>query len=91
MHPPLQCLRVELAARRAADVPFEGKDKVPAVGDEAPKTHTPTREDVLGDLQQLDMRRPFDTMHDVDARPAGAPPSPRGCRKKGWAADRVAA
>lgn len=43
-----------------------GKDSVPSVGDEAPRTHTPTKEDVAGDLAQIDTRRPFDTMHGVD-------------------------
>lgn len=39
---------------------------VPDVGELAPEIHTPTAEDVGGDLSQIDTRQPPDTMHDVD-------------------------
>jgi hypothetical protein len=42
-----------------------GKDPVPNVGDPAPRFDTPTKEDVGGDLSQIDTRTPPSTMHDV--------------------------
>jgi len=39
---------------------------VPQPGDEAPKMHTPTAEDVGGDLTKIDTRQPPSSMHDVD-------------------------
>lgn len=39
---------------------------IPDVGDPAPKIHTPTADDVGGDLTKIDTRRPSDDMHDVD-------------------------
>ena len=39
---------------------------VPEVGERAPRTHTPTRADVDGDLRKIDTREPPSTMHDVD-------------------------
>jgi hypothetical protein len=39
---------------------------IPAVGDRAPVVHTPTAEDVGGDLAQIDTRNPPDQMHAVD-------------------------
>jgi hypothetical protein len=39
---------------------------VPAVGDEAPSMHTPTADDVGGDLTKIDTRQPPSSMHDVD-------------------------
>ena len=40
--------------------------KIPDVGDEAPVVHTPTADDVGGDLTKIDTRQPPGTMHDVD-------------------------
>ena len=48
------------------EVVAKAKDPVPGVGDKAPRTHTPTEADVGGALAQIDTRRPFSTMHDVD-------------------------
>jgi hypothetical protein len=39
---------------------------VPQPGDEAPLVHTPTAEDVGGDLSKIDTRVPPDTMHEHD-------------------------
>jgi hypothetical protein len=39
---------------------------IPNVGDKAPIIHTPTADDVGGDLSKIDTRVPPDTMHDVD-------------------------
>jgi hypothetical protein len=39
--------------------------EIPAVGEPAPRVHTPTVEDV-GDVSQIDTRVPHDTMHDED-------------------------
>lgn len=41
-------------------------DDVPAVGDKAPKIHTPTAADVGGDLSKIDTRQPPDDMHSAD-------------------------
>lgn len=40
--------------------------KVPEVGEKAPVIHTPTAEEVGGDLAQIDTRIPPDQMHEVD-------------------------
>ncbi|HVO55659.1 MAG TPA: hypothetical protein VMT37_14705 [Solirubrobacterales bacterium] len=40
--------------------------KVPSVGEKAPPIHTPTADDVGGDLKQIDTRVPPDQMHQVD-------------------------
>lgn len=40
--------------------------KIPAVGERAPVIHTPTAEDVGGDLAKIDTRVPPDQMHAVD-------------------------
>lgn len=50
----------------ALRVMAKGKDPVPEVGEMAPRTHTPTKEDVAGNLAKIDTRRPFSTMQDVD-------------------------
>ena len=42
------------------------KSPVPAIGAKAPRTHTPTRTDVAGDIEQIDTRVPPSTMHDAD-------------------------
>lgn len=39
---------------------------IPNVGDKAPLIHTPTADDVGGDLSKIDTRQPPDTMHAVD-------------------------
>ena len=43
-----------------------GFTRIPAVGDRAPRIHTPTGADVHGDLSKIDTRTPHDDMHDVD-------------------------
>jgi hypothetical protein len=42
------------------------RDRVPEVGGQAPRIHTPTEADVGGDLARIDTRAPHDSMHDVD-------------------------
>ena len=42
-----------------------GEDKIPEVGEKAPKIHTPTVDDV-GNVTEIDTRVPPDDMHDVD-------------------------
>ncbi|MDQ4049150.1 MAG: hypothetical protein M3131_07205, partial [Actinomycetota bacterium] len=39
---------------------------VPDVGERAPRTHTPTKSDVGGDLAKIDTREPPSSMHEVD-------------------------
>ncbi len=39
---------------------------VPAVGDQAPMMHTPTADDVGGDLTKIDTRQPPSSMHNID-------------------------
>src|SRR6185503_19527045 len=41
-------------------------ERVPRVGDQAPKIHTPTPEDVGGDLSRITTRIPPDTQNRVD-------------------------
>jgi hypothetical protein len=57
-----------LVAASPASGPVEVAEdgSVPDVGDRAPRIHTPTKEDVGGDLEQIDTRIPPSTMHDVD-------------------------
>jgi hypothetical protein len=43
-----------------------GYDRIPAVGEPAPRIHTPTPSDVGGDLSEIDTRSPHDDMHDDD-------------------------
>jgi hypothetical protein len=43
-----------------------GFDRIPAVGDRAPKVHTPTASSAGGDVSAIDTRSPHDDMHDVD-------------------------
>jgi hypothetical protein len=43
-----------------------GFTHIPAVGDRAPRIHTPTAADVHGDLSKIDTRSPHDDMHTVD-------------------------
>lgn len=46
--------------------PVVGHNKVPQVGEKAPRIHTPTAADVGGDLAKIDTRIPHDQMHKVD-------------------------
>jgi hypothetical protein len=39
---------------------------IPQVGDKAPRVHTPTVDDVGGNLAKIDTRQPPDTMHEDD-------------------------
>jgi hypothetical protein len=41
-------------------------DDIPDVGDRPPAIHTPTADDVGGDLAKIDTRAPHDDMHEVD-------------------------
>ena len=41
-------------------------DPVPRVGDPAPRIHTPTKEDVAGDVASIDTRIPASSMHEAD-------------------------
>jgi hypothetical protein len=41
-------------------------DKIPDVGDRPPAVHTPTVDDVGGDLAAIDTREPHDSMHELD-------------------------
>ncbi len=41
-------------------------DAVPDVGEPAPEMHTPTADDVGGDLAKIDTRQPPDTQHEID-------------------------
>jgi len=43
-----------------------GGDKVPDVGEPAPEIHTPTVDDVGGDLAKIDTRQPPSTQHEED-------------------------
>ena len=58
--------RLVVAAPAEPVVRVARKDAVPAVGDKAPRTHTPTKAEVGGDLKKIDTREPPDDMHDVD-------------------------
>lgn len=42
------------------------KDTIPDVGEPAPEIHTPTADDVGGDLSKIDTRQPPSTQHEVD-------------------------
>lgn len=50
----------------AAEVTVRRASAVPAVGDAAPRVHTPTLASVGGDAAQIDTRVPPDDMHDAD-------------------------
>jgi hypothetical protein len=56
----------ELHAARLPSVVVGQFKGVPDVGDPAPEIHTPTADDVGGDLSEIDTRVPPDTMHEVD-------------------------
>jgi hypothetical protein len=55
----------ETTAVRLPSISVDPTDPIPAPGEKAPPTHTPTVEDV-GDVSQIDTRVPPDTMHDTD-------------------------
>ena len=57
-----------LVAASPAGPPLEvmKDDPVPDVGDKAPRTHTPTRASVGGDLAKIDTREPPSEMHEED-------------------------
>jgi hypothetical protein len=46
--------------------PAVGDSEVPQAGEKAPLIHTPTADDVGGDLSKIDTRVPHDQMHQVD-------------------------
>lgn len=50
----------------AADVKVARASKVPGVGDKPPLIHTPTKDDVAGDLAQIDTREPHSSMLGTD-------------------------
>jgi hypothetical protein len=50
----------------AAQVTVRRTSRVPAVGDPAPRVHTPTLASVDGDVTKIDTRIPPDDLHDVD-------------------------
>jgi len=58
--------RLVVATPAGPPLRVEAKSPVPAVGDAAPRIHTPTVTDVGGDQAEIDTRRPLSTMHDVD-------------------------
>lgn len=56
-----------LQATRVTSSPTVGQfPGVAEVGEQAPRIHTPTADDVGGDLAQIDTRIPPDQMHEVD-------------------------
>jgi peroxiredoxin len=56
-----------LEATRVTSGPVVGEfPTIPRVGDKAPLIHTPTADDVGGDLAKIDTRIPPDQMHAVD-------------------------
>ncbi|MEK6273470.1 MAG: hypothetical protein AABM42_12650 [Actinomycetota bacterium] len=54
-----------LLASRLHSIEVAQHPEIPAVGEAAPRVHTPTVEDV-GDVSQIDTRVPHDTMHEED-------------------------
>jgi hypothetical protein len=55
-----------LSAVRLPGIEVGGHEKIPRPGDKAPVVHTPTVEDVGGDLSEIDTREPHDTQHEED-------------------------
>jgi hypothetical protein len=55
-----------LRASRLPSVVVGQYDEVPARGDKAPAIHTPTADEVGGNLEKIDTRVPPSTMHDQD-------------------------
>ncbi len=65
----LAMIRTDDGSYSYANVPSAVVGKfpdVPQVGDAAPSMHTPTADDVGGDLTKIDTRQPPSSMHDVD-------------------------
>jgi hypothetical protein len=58
--------RLVVATPAGAPLKVRKKGQVPAVGDPAPRTHTPTVASVGGNQSKIDTREPPGTMHDVD-------------------------
>ena len=56
----------ELRATRLPSLVVGKFPAVPDIGELAPRIHTPTAEEVGGDLSQIDTRLPPDSMHQVD-------------------------
>jgi len=54
------------SAVRLPGIEVGGHEKIPRPGEKAPVVHTPTVEDVGGDLSQIDTREPHDTQHEED-------------------------
>jgi hypothetical protein len=66
----------QLAAVRMPSVAVPEKDPIPAEGERAPRIHTPTADDVGGNVAQIDTRVPPSTMHEHDfAEVAGERPA----------------
>lgn len=55
----------DLVASRLPSINVAGYEKIPDVGEAAPRIHTPTTDDV-GDISEIDTRIPPDTMHEDD-------------------------
>jgi hypothetical protein len=53
------------SSRLLGSAAVDPHDPIPALGEQAPRVHTPTVDDV-GDVSEIDTRVPHDTMHDVD-------------------------
>lgn len=64
----LGALRLDnrLVGTDLAGVKVVNHSPVPAVGDKAPRTNTPTKASVRGNLSKIDTRNPHDTMHDTN-------------------------
>ena len=58
--------RLVAATPASAGVTVAADGPVPDVGEPAPRTHTPTKADVGGNLSRIDTRKPPSTMHEVD-------------------------
>lgn len=56
----------QLTAARMPSVTVPENDPVPAEGEPAPRIHTPTADDVGGNLAKIDTRVPPSTMHEHD-------------------------
>jgi hypothetical protein len=56
----------QLAAVRMPSITVPENDPIPAPGERAPRIHTPTPDDVGGNIAQIDTRVPPSTMHEHD-------------------------
>jgi hypothetical protein len=56
----------ELRSTLLPTVTVGGGEQVPAVGERPPPIHTPTADEVGGDLASIDTRSPHDSMHEDD-------------------------